>query len=136
MNFDSCWFSLVLNFDEYPSQFSRYAFSASSREDLIFKLRSGDTHLRERTTKTGLRPPLTVISLVVFWTSTRELRKFRGDHFCKYQRTIKLRSGDILLQKRTTKKGLRPTITVTSSVVLCTSSSGHRDFRRSYSSEY
>ncbi|KAF7404066.1 hypothetical protein HZH68_006860 [Vespula germanica] len=106
MNFDSCWFSLVLNFDEYTtqfslyaffgsnreesilatnfdeyaSQFSQYAFSASSREELIFKLRSGDTRLRERTTKTGLRPPLTVTSLVVFWTSMRELRKFRGGH--------------------------------------------------------
>ncbi|KAL2750532.1 hypothetical protein V1477_001322 [Vespula maculifrons] len=55
---------------------------ASINEQLI-ELRSGDTRLREGTTKTGLRPTLTVTDSVVFWTSTRELRKFRGGHSCK-----------------------------------------------------
>nr|XP_050866084.1 uncharacterized protein LOC127071178 [Vespula vulgaris] len=81
---DSYWFSLASNFDEYASQFSQYTFSTSDREELIFKLRSGDTRMRETTTKTGLRPTLTVTSSVVFWTSTRELRKFRGSYSCKY----------------------------------------------------
>ncbi|KAL2721635.1 LOW QUALITY PROTEIN: hypothetical protein V1477_020455 [Vespula maculifrons] len=84
-------------------------------------LRSGDTRLRERTTKTGLRPTLTVTSSVVFWTSTRELRKFRGAHSCKYYRIIKLRSGDSRQRERKTKTGLRPPLTVTSSVVFGTS---------------
>ncbi|KAL2747053.1 hypothetical protein V1477_005423, partial [Vespula maculifrons] len=34
-DFDSYWFSLALNFDEYTSQFSQYAFSASIREELM-----------------------------------------------------------------------------------------------------
>ncbi|KAL2733162.1 hypothetical protein V1477_014130 [Vespula maculifrons] len=106
---------------------------------LLIKLRSGDTRLRERKTKTSLRPPLTVISLVVFWTSTRELGKFRGGHSCKLNCEVgilgcgrgkqrrafdgllhllmKLRSGDTRLRERTTKTGLRPTLTVTSSVM-------------------
>ncbi|KAL2742041.1 uncharacterized protein V1477_009670 [Vespula maculifrons] len=37
---------------------------------------TGDIRLRETTTKWGLRPTLTVTSLVVFRTSTRGLRKF------------------------------------------------------------
>ncbi|KAF7388772.1 hypothetical protein HZH66_009909 [Vespula vulgaris] len=80
---DSYWYNLASNFDEYASQVSQHVFSTSNREELIFKLQSGDTRLREGTTKTVLRSPLTVISLVVFWTSTRELGKFRGDHTCK-----------------------------------------------------
>ncbi|KAF7397213.1 hypothetical protein HZH68_008435 [Vespula germanica] len=84
IDFDSYWFSLALNFDEYTSQFSLYAFFGSNREESIFKLRSGDTRLRERTTKADLRPTFTVTSSVVFWTSTRELRKFHGGYSCKY----------------------------------------------------
>ncbi|KAL2748105.1 hypothetical protein V1477_003654 [Vespula maculifrons] len=80
---DSYWCNLASNFDEYASQASQHAFSTSNREELIFKLRSEDTCLREGTTKTGLRPPLTVTGSVVFWTSTRELGKFRGGHSCK-----------------------------------------------------
>ncbi|KAL2736584.1 LOW QUALITY PROTEIN: hypothetical protein V1477_013093 [Vespula maculifrons] len=83
------------------------------------KLRSGDSPLRERKTKTGFRPTFTVSSSVVFWTSTRELGKFRGGHSYKYY--IKLRSGDTRLRERKTKMGLRPPLTVTSSVVFGTS---------------
>ncbi|KAL2732794.1 hypothetical protein V1477_015035, partial [Vespula maculifrons] len=148
IDFDSCWFSLTLNFDEYTSQFSMKLWSGDNRLretttmssvrpilivngsvllpiststhrssrsthslELIEKsqpigsvllristgthcgspstlstqinLRSGDTRLRERTTKTVLRPTFTVTSTVVLWTSTRELRKFRGEHSCK-----------------------------------------------------
>ncbi|KAL2742042.1 uncharacterized protein V1477_009672 [Vespula maculifrons] len=41
-----------------------------------YNVKDGDTRLRETTTKWGLRPTLTVTSLVVFRTSTRGLRKF------------------------------------------------------------
>ncbi|KAL2747050.1 uncharacterized protein V1477_005421 [Vespula maculifrons] len=59
-DFDSYWFSLALNFDEYTSQFSQYAFSASIREELIIKWCSGDTLPPVTTTKSDLRPTLTV----------------------------------------------------------------------------
>ncbi|KAL2745261.1 hypothetical protein V1477_006678 [Vespula maculifrons] len=43
-----------------------------------------DSRLRETTTKSGLGPTFTVTSSVELWTSTRELRKFRGCHPYKY----------------------------------------------------
>ncbi|KAL2744818.1 hypothetical protein V1477_007360 [Vespula maculifrons] len=43
-------------------------------------MRSGDTWLRETTTKSGLKPTFIVSDSVVLWTSTRELRYFRGCH--------------------------------------------------------
>ncbi|KAL2740047.1 hypothetical protein V1477_010517 [Vespula maculifrons] len=46
-------------------------------------MQSRDTRFRERTTKSGLGPTFTVTSSVVLWTSTRELRNFRGCHPCK-----------------------------------------------------
>ncbi|KAL2733000.1 hypothetical protein V1477_015241 [Vespula maculifrons] len=88
---------------------------------LQINLRSGDIRLRGRKTKTVLRPTLTVTSSVVLWTSTRELRKFPGEHSCKYYKIINLRSGDTRLRERETKAGLRPPLTVTSSVVFWTS---------------
>ncbi|KAL2741271.1 hypothetical protein V1477_010332 [Vespula maculifrons] len=60
MDFNSCWFILALNFDEYTSQFSQDAFFGSNREESIIKLWSGDTELRETTIKSGVRPILTV----------------------------------------------------------------------------
>ncbi|KAL2731210.1 hypothetical protein V1477_015538 [Vespula maculifrons] len=47
-----------------------------------------DSRLRETTTMSGLGPTFTVTSSVELWTSTRELRNFRGCHPCKYKRTI------------------------------------------------
>nr|XP_050844506.1 uncharacterized protein LOC127061521 [Vespula vulgaris] len=122
---DSYWFSLASNFDEYATQFSQYTFSTSNREELIFKLRSRDTRMRERTTKTGLRPTLTVTSSVVFWTSTKELRKSRGGHSCK----MKWRSGDILPLVTTIYA------TATGSVLLRISTSTHCSSRSTYSLE-
>ncbi|KAL2732797.1 LOW QUALITY PROTEIN: uncharacterized protein V1477_015038 [Vespula maculifrons] len=60
------------------------AIPESINEQLIkyINLRSGDTRPREGKTKTGLRPTLTVIRSIVLWTSTRELRKFPGEHSC------------------------------------------------------
>ncbi|KAL2744936.1 hypothetical protein V1477_007478 [Vespula maculifrons] len=75
-------------------------------------MRSGDTRLRETAIKSGLKPTFTVTSSFVLWTSTRELRNFRGCHSC---------NGDTRLRETTTKSGLKPTFTVTSSVVLWTS---------------
>ncbi|KAL2744084.1 uncharacterized protein V1477_007685 [Vespula maculifrons] len=39
-----------------------------------------DSRLRGTTTKSGLGPTFTVTSSVELWTSTRELRNFRGCH--------------------------------------------------------
>ncbi|KAL2744470.1 hypothetical protein V1477_007012 [Vespula maculifrons] len=47
------------------------------------EMRSGDTRLREKTTKTGRRPTFIVTNSVVFWTWTRELRNFHGCHSFK-----------------------------------------------------
>ncbi|KAL2740031.1 hypothetical protein V1477_010501 [Vespula maculifrons] len=41
-----------------------------------------DRRFRETTTKSGLGPTFKVTSSVVLWTSTRELRNFRGCHPC------------------------------------------------------
>ncbi|KAL2745263.1 uncharacterized protein V1477_006680 [Vespula maculifrons] len=43
-------------------------------------MQSRDSQLRETTTNSGLGPTFTVTSSVVLWTSTRELRNFRGCH--------------------------------------------------------
>ncbi|KAL2744091.1 hypothetical protein V1477_007692 [Vespula maculifrons] len=69
-------------------------------------------------TKSGLGPNFTVTSSVELWTSTRELRNFRGCHPCNR------------LRETTTKSGLGPNFTVTSSVVLWTSTRELRNFRR------
>ncbi|KAL2734989.1 hypothetical protein V1477_013515 [Vespula maculifrons] len=50
----------------------------------VIKMLYRDSRLRETTTKSGLGPTLTVTSSVELWTSTRELRNFRGCHPCKY----------------------------------------------------
>ncbi|KAL2731166.1 hypothetical protein V1477_015601 [Vespula maculifrons] len=76
-----------------------------------------DSRLRGTTTKSGLGPNFTVTSSVVLWTSTRELRNFRGCHPCNR------------LRQKTTKSGLGPTLTVTSSVELWTSTRELRNFR-------
>ncbi|KAL2731156.1 hypothetical protein V1477_015591 [Vespula maculifrons] len=44
-----------------------------------------DRRFRETTTKSGLGPTFKVTSSVVLWTSTRELRNFRGCHPCKHK---------------------------------------------------
>ncbi|KAL2731162.1 hypothetical protein V1477_015597 [Vespula maculifrons] len=55
-----------------------------------------DSRLRETTTKSGLGPTFTVTSSVELWTSTRELRNFRGCHPCK----LKCRLGILGLERR------------------------------------
>ncbi|KAL2727567.1 hypothetical protein V1477_016843 [Vespula maculifrons] len=51
------------------------------------KIKSGGGDILQpvTTTKSGLGPTFTVTSSVVLWTSTRELRKFRGCHPCKFK---------------------------------------------------
>ncbi|KAL2744086.1 uncharacterized protein V1477_007687 [Vespula maculifrons] len=125
-----------------------------------------DSRLREKTTKSGLGPTLTVTSSVELWTSTRELRNFRGCHPCKlkcyigivgFERRQQSRVLDRPLQlllllcfgfrrenleiiadaihanrrfrETTTKSGLGPNFTVTSSVVLLTSTRELRNLR-------
>ncbi|KAL2749819.1 hypothetical protein V1477_001890, partial [Vespula maculifrons] len=44
-DFDSYWFSLTLNFDEYASSFSRYTFSTNNNKELVMKWCGGDTFL-------------------------------------------------------------------------------------------
>ncbi|KAL2751248.1 hypothetical protein V1477_000406 [Vespula maculifrons] len=90
-------------------------------------MRSGDSRLRMTTTKSRLRPTNTVPDSVVRWTSTSELRNFRGWHSC---------NGDSRLRMTTTKSRLRPTYTVPGSVVRWTSSSELRNFRGWHSCKY
>ncbi|KAL2734938.1 hypothetical protein V1477_013464 [Vespula maculifrons] len=52
--------------------------------------------LRGTTTKSGLGPTFTVTSSVELWTSTRELRNFRGCHPCK----LKCRVGILAFERR------------------------------------
>ncbi|KAL2734959.1 hypothetical protein V1477_013485 [Vespula maculifrons] len=114
-------------------------------------MQSRETRFRETTTKSGLGPNFPVTSSVVLWTSTRELRNFRGCHPCKLkcrlgilglerrqqttvldrtlQLLIKMLYRDSRLRETTTKSGLGPTFTVTSSVELWTSTRELRNFR-------
>ncbi|KAL2742178.1 hypothetical protein V1477_009807 [Vespula maculifrons] len=47
-------------------------------------MRSGDSRLRMTTTISVLWPTFIVPGSVVRWTSSSELRNFRGWHSCKY----------------------------------------------------
>ncbi|KAL2734960.1 hypothetical protein V1477_013486 [Vespula maculifrons] len=78
-----------------------------------------DSRLRQKTTKSGLGPTLTVTSSVELWTSTRELRNIRGCHPCKESR----------LRETTTNSVLGLTFPVTTSIVLWTSTRELRNFR-------
>ncbi|KAL2731110.1 hypothetical protein V1477_013528 [Vespula maculifrons] len=59
-------------------------------------MQSRDGRFRETTTKTGLGPNFPVTTSVVLWTSTIELRNFRGCHPCK----LKCRVGILGFEKR------------------------------------
>ncbi|KAL2748426.1 hypothetical protein V1477_003069 [Vespula maculifrons] len=73
---------------------SQEAIRTSINEELIeiynslfdFKLtlQSGDICPRQTSTKSVLPPTNTVTTSVVFWTSTRRLRNFRGCHSREY----------------------------------------------------
>ncbi|KAL2734940.1 hypothetical protein V1477_013466 [Vespula maculifrons] len=92
---------------------SLFGFRLKCRIKMLYR----DSRLREKTTKSGLGPTLTVTSSVELWTSTRELRNFRGCHPCNR------------LRETTTKSGLGPTFTVTTSVVLWISTRELRNYR-------
>ncbi|KAF7391438.1 hypothetical protein HZH68_010981 [Vespula germanica] len=115
---------LRISTSTHRSSRSTHSLELIEKIQCKFKLRSADTRLREITTKTGLRPTFTITSSVVFWTSTRELRKSCGRHFC---------NGDTRLRERKTKTVLRLTLTVTSSVVLWTSTRELRKFHGDHS---
>ncbi|KAL2731112.1 hypothetical protein V1477_015617 [Vespula maculifrons] len=55
-----------------------------------------DSRLRETESNSGLGPTFTVTSSVELWTSTRELRNFRGCHPCK----LKCRLGILGFERR------------------------------------
>ncbi|KAL2734984.1 LOW QUALITY PROTEIN: hypothetical protein V1477_013510 [Vespula maculifrons] len=59
------------------------AIHASINEQLI-QMQSRESRLRETTTNSGLGLTFPVTTSIVLWTSTRELRNFRGRHPCKY----------------------------------------------------
>ncbi|KAL2745067.1 hypothetical protein V1477_006484 [Vespula maculifrons] len=71
--------------------------------------------------KSDLGPTFPVTTSAVLWTSTRELRNFRGCHPCNR------------LRETTTKSGLGPTFTVTSSVELWTSTRELKNLRGCHS---
>ncbi|KAL2730412.1 uncharacterized protein V1477_016223 [Vespula maculifrons] len=57
-------------------------------------MRSGDSRLRTTTTKSGLETTFIVSGSVVLWTSTSELRKYRGSH------SLKCRVGILAFKRR------------------------------------
>ncbi|KAL2746782.1 uncharacterized protein V1477_005152 [Vespula maculifrons] len=57
-------------------------FHGASINDKL-KFRTGDTLLRQMTTKSNLCPTFRVTGPVVLWTSTGELNNFRRCHLCK-----------------------------------------------------
>ncbi|KAL2734990.1 hypothetical protein V1477_013516 [Vespula maculifrons] len=154
-------------------------------------MHSRESRLRETTTNSGLGLTFPVTTSIVLWTSTRELRNFRGCHPCKHKCRVEMvaferrrqsrvldRTFQLLLQlcfglrrenleifadaihainsntrrhlwfltqmhsrytrfrETTTKSGLGPTFTVTSSVVLWTSTRELRNFRRCHPCKY
>nr|KAF7429954.1 hypothetical protein H0235_006352 [Vespula pensylvanica] len=105
------WFSLASNIDEYTSQFSQYAFSAINREELIYWF-----------------------SLVLNfdeWAS--QFSKYAFSVSNKEELIITSRSGDTFPPVTTTKFELRPTLTVTGSVLLQISTSRHRSSHSTHS---
>ncbi|KAL2740023.1 LOW QUALITY PROTEIN: hypothetical protein V1477_007683 [Vespula maculifrons] len=81
-----------------------------------------DRRFRETTTKSGLGPTFKVTSSVVLWTSTRELRNFRGCHPCK----LKCRLGILGFERRQQSTVFDRTL---HSVVLLTSTGALRNLR-------
>ncbi|KAL2736367.1 hypothetical protein V1477_012876, partial [Vespula maculifrons] len=113
---------------------------------------SGDTQLRETTTKSSVRPILTIIGSVLLRISKSTDRSSRSAHspqvitkklncgvgilsFVRRQqsRAIKLWSGDTELRETTTKSSVRPTLTVIGSVLLRISKSTHSSSRSTHS---
>ncbi|KAL2744825.1 hypothetical protein V1477_007367, partial [Vespula maculifrons] len=111
---------------------------------------SGDTELRETTTKSSVRPTLTIIGSVLLRISSSTHRSSRSTHFPRYiiitrpfkilydlfRFRIKLWSGDTELRETTTKSSVRPTLTVIGSVLLRISKSTHRSSRSTHSPQY
>ncbi|KAL2734968.1 hypothetical protein V1477_013494 [Vespula maculifrons] len=89
-------------------------------------MQSRESRLRETTTNSGLGLTFPVTTSIVLWTSTRELRNFRGCHPCK----------DGRFRETTTKSGLGPTLTVTSSVELWTPTRELRNLRGCHPCKY
>ncbi|KAF7405974.1 hypothetical protein HZH68_005343 [Vespula germanica] len=127
IDFDFYWFSRALYFDEYTSQFSQYAFSTSSNEEI--KLRSGDTRLPETTTKPEFEDLLPRVDIEIFADS---IPISINDEF------IQIYNSSLILDldakwgysaSRDDNKVVPLTdFTVTSSVVLWTSTREHRNF--------
>ncbi|KAL2744089.1 hypothetical protein V1477_007690 [Vespula maculifrons] len=125
---------------------------------LLTQMQSRESRLRETTKNSGLGLTFPVTTSVVLWTSTRELRNFRGCHPCKHkcrfgilglerrqqttvldrtlQLLIKMLYLDSRLRETTTMSGLGPTFTVTSSVELWTSTRELRNFRGCHPCKY
>nr|KAF7421569.1 hypothetical protein H0235_009405 [Vespula pensylvanica] len=113
---------------------------------------SGDTQLRETTTKSSVRPILRVNGSVLLRISTSTHRSSRSTHtpqvitkklncgvgilsFVRRQQSqaIKLWSGDTELRETTTKSSVRPILRVNGSVLLRISTSTHRSSRSTHS---
>ncbi|KAL2731152.1 hypothetical protein V1477_015587 [Vespula maculifrons] len=53
-------------------------------------MQSRESRLRETTKNSGLGLTFPVTTSVVLWTSTRELRNFRGCHPCKHKCRVEM----------------------------------------------
>ncbi|KAF7392063.1 hypothetical protein HZH68_011606 [Vespula germanica] len=88
------------NFNEYTSQYSQYAFSASNTKELTIKLWSGDTVLPEMTTKSNVRPILLFNCSVLPRISTSTHRSSRSTHLLDIKEKSQLRILGFLRQQQ------------------------------------
>ncbi|KAF7399447.1 hypothetical protein HZH68_008039 [Vespula germanica] len=115
---------------------------AATKKKLIgikMKLWSGDTGLPEMTTKSSVRPILTINGSVLLRISKSTHRSSRSTHSLevieKNQCKVKLWSGDTGLPEMTTKSSVRSILIVNGSVLLRISKSTHRSSRSTHSLE-
>ncbi|KAL2734958.1 hypothetical protein V1477_013484 [Vespula maculifrons] len=80
-----------------------FGFRLKCRIKMLYR----DSRLREKTTKSGLGPTLTVTSSVVFWCSTREPRNFHGCHPCKHKCSVEIVASERRRQSRVLDRTLQ-----------------------------
>ncbi|KAF7388773.1 hypothetical protein HZH66_009910 [Vespula vulgaris] len=101
------------------------------------KLWSGDTELHETTTKSSVRPILTINGSVLLRIPTSTHRSSRSTHSLEVieKNLKKLWSGDTGLRETTTKSSVRPILIVNGSVLLRIPTSTHRSSCSTHSLE-
>ncbi|KAL2733270.1 hypothetical protein V1477_014238 [Vespula maculifrons] len=123
----------------HRSSRSTHSLEVIEKSQCKVKLWSGDTELREMTTKSNVRPILIINGSVLLRISKSTHRSSRGTHSLeitqKSQCQMKLWSGDTGLPEMTTKSNVRPILIINGSVLLRISKSTHRSSHSMHSLE-